>query len=344
MKANISLKLLAAITAFIMITASLAGCAQKTQPAQPSATPSSQPSQAQQTPQTQESPRPQETSTGPELNMLDVVALKDTDAYVIVRGTEEITKGDYLDEGQKYISVWVFVKNTGAETLRIEDTLFTLVDTDETEYEASSDTPGVMYDAAYVLPGGIVEGPVYFAVPEDATAYSLKAPNDLIYDSTDSVEIDLQEASDDPGDDAFAPDPEDALGDLMQVDLNTPFNYDDRLSITVTDGYFTTDDMTESTAGYSFYQVAVTVENLTGEELDVTLDYDYLLYSQTYNCLMRQISLPFTDNEMWVETLLANEKKDFVLTFEVKTDSEVQYLHLQDFFEDFEPLLFVLPA
>jgi|GEM_PF-5598227 len=116
-----------------------------------------------------------------------------------------------------------------------------------------------------------------------------------------------------------------------------------RLSLTVTDGYFIADAPEEATEGHAFYQVALRVGNLTAEELNVTLDYSHMIYSRAYNHLARQIFLPFADNEMWVETLAANESKEFVMTFEVKADSDVNCLFVQDFFEENEPVLFNLP-
>jgi hypothetical protein len=353
-KTNYLSKLPAAILVFLFLIATVAGCSQKVQTSPPkeSATASTAPASAsaQESAKPQESVKPQETAPaqetndGPELNMMDVVSLKDTDADLIVTETEEIEDGDYLEDGEKYIGVWIFVKNTGEEPLYINYSPYILVDADGEEYEASLYTPGVMYDGAYVLPGGTFDGPVYFVVPKDATAYSLKAPQDLVYEAEDYVEIDLQEASDEPGDAAFAADPEDYYGDAEQIALNTALNYDDRLSVTVTDAKFVETDLDEAIDGYSFYQVTLTIENLTGEELDATLDYDYMLYSQAYNNMIRQISLPFADNELWVVTLIANEKNDYVLTFQVKEDSTVNFLFLQDFFEDNDPVLFELPS
>jgi hypothetical protein len=84
------------------------------------------------------------------------------------------------------------------------------------------------------------------------------------------------------------------------------------------------------------------VTNQTDEQLDLTLDYMFRLYSSAYGTLINQISMPFSDDELWVITLEANESRDFVLTFEVKEDSIENYLFVQDFFEENEPVLFAL--
>jgi hypothetical protein len=293
--------------------------------------------------QTDDSATAEDENTGPQLNMLDVIGLEGTQANLVVTNVVEITEDStMLEAGQKIISPWIFVKNTGSEPINVGYSTFILVDTDGTEYEASVYTPGVLYNGNEVLPGGIIEGPVYFVVPEQAQAYSVKAYSDLAWDDQNLVEVDLQQFSDDPGSEPFTATFEDQFSDLSVVDMNTAYNYDDKLSLQVTDSYFTEGASVESCESYDYYQIALTVENLTAEDLDITLDYTYMLYSPMYNHLVRQVALPFADNEMWVETLTANEKKDFVITFEAKADSTENYLFVQDFFEENAPVLLAL--
>jgi len=283
-----------------------------------------------------------QTNNGPQINLYDVVPMQGVDADLIITSVMDITESDYLEVGQKFISPWIFVKNTGSEPIYVSYSAFVLVDTDNTEYEASYYTPGVLYDGATVLPGGIIEGPVYFVVPYDATAYSLKASPDLYYETTNMVEIDLQEESAEPSGDHYTAEYVEYYSDPAIIELNTAHDYDGKLSVTVTGAEFVeTADYTPNDS-YAFYQVSLTVKNLTAEDLNVTLDYMYNLYSPEYSHLIEQISMPFASNEMWVETLLANESKDFVLTFEIKADSTEHYLVVQDFFESNEPALFAL--
>lgn len=288
---------------------------------------------------------PDQTNSGPQHNMLDVIPMEGVDAYLVVCDVEEITENEkIIGVGQKVINPWIFVKNTGAEPFTVTNDCFVLVDDNGSEYEASYDTPGNLWGGVTLLPGGIIEGPIYFIVPENAVPYSLKAPADLNWDEDNMVEIDLRESAGNPEDEVFAATSTSFYETAVFVDFDTAFNYDDKLALQVTDSYFTESNEHEPCGGYRLFQVALTAENLTDEELNVTLDYSYYLYSAGYSHLLKQIPLPFADNELWVETLEAKEAKDFVITFEIYEDSSANYLFVQDFFESHDPVFFNLEA
>lgn len=282
---------------------------------------------------------------GPQLNMFDVIPMEGVDASLVVCDVEEITENDkIIGVGQKVINPWIFVKNTGAEPITVMKDYFVLVDDNGNEYEASYDTPGNLWGGVTLLPGGIIEGPIYFIVPEHAEPYSLKASADLNRSGGNMVEIDLREYAEYPGDEVFTAKRTSFYETAVFVDFDTVFIYDDKLALQVTDSYFTESNEYEPCGGYRFFQAALTVENLTDEELNVTLDYSYYLYSAGYSHLLKQIPLPFADNELWVETLAAKEARDFVITFEIMEDSSANYLFVQDFFENRDPVFFNLKA
>lgn len=282
----------------------------------------------------------QTENAGPVLNILSVAELPEVDASVVVTSIVEITA---MEEGNKFVSPWVFIKNTGAEAFNVDMFAFTMTDTDGNVYESSVYTPGNFYVGADVLPGGLIEGPVYFEVPVAVTPYALQIKPDLAWNDTNLIEIDLAETDADPGSAFFNAEPAAYFADTPVIALGTPYNFDDKLSITVNGaGFIETNELDAPNESYHFYQVELTVENLTAEELDVTLDYMYKLYSPGYNHLIEQIPLPYADNELFVITMPAGGKQNYVLTFEAKQDSTENYLFLQDFFEENAPVLFAL--
>lgn len=285
----------------------------------------------------------QAASEGPALNILSVAELPEVDASVVVTGIVEITDSNYAEEGNKFVSPWVFIKNTGTEAFAVDMFAFTITDTDGNVYESSIYTPGNFYSGADVLPGGLIEGPVYFEVPAAATPYALQIKPDLAWNDTNLVEIDLAQTDADPDSAIFNAEPLAFFADTPVIELGTSYNYDDKLSITMNNAVFIeTDELDAPSESFQFYQVELTVENLTSQDLSVTLDYVYKLYSPGYNHMIEQIPLPFADNELWVITMPAGDKQNFVLTFEAKQDSAENYLFLQDFFQENAPVLFAL--
>jgi hypothetical protein len=158
---------LTAMVAILLLIVSLSGWVKKTEATAPATAEQNQSSANVTAPDAS----PSVEDSGPELKMLDAVALKDSDVTIVVKDTQE-AQSDYVEAGNKLLNVWILAKNTGAEPLYINYGPYVLSDTDGTEYEASYYTSGVMYDGAYVLPGGVFEGPVGFEIPDGAAAYS----------------------------------------------------------------------------------------------------------------------------------------------------------------------------
>jgi len=282
-------------------------------------------------------------NTGPVLNIMSIAELPDVDASVVVTGVVEITDSNDTQAGNKFVSPWVFIKNTGTEEFNVDMYAFTMTDSDGNVYDTSVYTPGNLYGGVDLLPGGLIEGPLYFEVPAAATPYALQIKPDLAWNDTDLIEIDLAQTDADPDDAIFTAEPSEYFADTSVIELGTPCDYDGKLRITVNSAKFIeATDMDAPSESYQYYQLELTVENLTAEDLNVTLDYMYKLYSPAYNHLIEQIPLPYTENELWVITMPAGDKQNYVLTFEAKQDSSENYLFVQDFFEENKPVLFAL--